>query len=357
MIKKIFTILIISFLLSGCSSKNHQKALTFTSWGSVTEVKVINKIIRDFEQENPNIKVHFIHTPQNYFQKLHLLFSSNTSPDVIFINNLYLPLYASHLEDLTDIVDKTGFYQQSLEGLSYEGKLLAIPRDISSLVLYINKDLVKLTQIKTLNDLLMLAQNSTDENHWGLSFEEDIYFIYPYLAYFDEIFDEYYDYNNSRGFNFYKDLREKYKVAPSKSQIGSFTLAQMFLDEKIAMYLSGRWMFPKIKEKASFDWEVALFPVAYKNFPVDVSGWAISKKSKNKDLAIQFINYLSSEKSAEYFAQKGFVFPARKKASMILNNDEYNEKVFLEVIKNSKNTYISKNYKKLADKFNSQAFD
>ena len=98
MIKKILIILILSFFISGCSKKTSQEILTFTSWGSITEVKVLNKIIKDFEQENPNIKINFIHTPENYFQKLHLLFASNTAPDVIFINNLYLPLYVSHLE-------------------------------------------------------------------------------------------------------------------------------------------------------------------------------------------------------------------------------------------------------------------
>ena len=357
MIKKILIILILSFFISGCSKKTSQEILTFTSWGSITEVKVLNKIIKDFEQENPNIKINFIHTPENYFQKLHLLFASNTAPDVIFINNLYLPLYASHLEDLTNIVDKSKFYEQSLESLSYDGKILAMPRDVSYLVFYINKDIISSIRIKTLDDLLKTAQEATNEKTWGISFEEDIYYIYPYLSYFNEIFDENYDYKNSKGFKFYKDLRQKYKVAPTRSQVGSFTLAQMFLDKKIAIYLSGRWMFPKIKEKATFNWEIVSFPTAQKNFPIDASGWAISKNSKNKDLAIRFIKYLSSEKSAEYFANTGLIVPARIEASKILNNNEYNEKVFLEIIKNSKNTYIPKNYKKHVDNFNSKAFD
>jgi multiple sugar transport system substrate-binding protein len=50
-------------------------------------------MLNDFETKNPDLKVEFIHVPQNYFQKLHLLFASNLAPDVIFINNLYSPIY------------------------------------------------------------------------------------------------------------------------------------------------------------------------------------------------------------------------------------------------------------------------
>jgi ABC-type glycerol-3-phosphate transport system substrate-binding protein len=56
----------------------------------------------------------------------------------------------------------------------------------------------------------------------------------------------------------------------------------MFLDEKIMLYLSGRWMYPKIKETANFPWGIVPFPGVS---PADASGWAISKSSKHKDSA------------------------------------------------------------------------
>ena len=43
---------------------------------------------------------------------------------------------------LNNIVDKNEFYQQSIDALSIDGKLLAVPRDISNLVFYYNKNLV-----------------------------------------------------------------------------------------------------------------------------------------------------------------------------------------------------------------------
>ena len=89
MIMKKFLLILICliFITTGCKQKQ-DNTLKFASWGSKTEVQILKSLISDFEKENPDIKVEFMHIPQNYFQKLHLMFASNLAPDVIFINNL-----------------------------------------------------------------------------------------------------------------------------------------------------------------------------------------------------------------------------------------------------------------------------
>lgn len=357
MIKKLLVLILSVILLCGCSDKKDYEELTFASWGSITEVNVLRKIIADFEKDNPKIKINFLHIPQNYFQKIHLLFASGTSPDVIFINNLYLPIYASKLCDLSDYVNKDDFYSQALNGLSYEGKLLAIPRDVSNMILYVNTDIIPTVPKNwTLEDLLSIAKLSSRNGIYGISFEEDIYWILPYLYYYGEKFDDDFDIENSKGLRFYMDLRDKYKVAPTKSQVGSSTLAQMFLDKKVAMYLSGRWMYPIISTKADFNWIVVPFPKGIGALACDSSGWAISKNSKHKESAMRFVKYLSEQKGAGYFADTGLIVPARKKTAQKLNNTNHNERAFLEIIENSNNTVVTKHYKKITDKFNKQIF-
>lgn len=359
MLKRFCLFLLAVFLLTGCKFKHSEKSIvTFSSWGSITEVKVIKQIISDFEKEYPNIKIQFLHIPQNYFQKLHLLFASNTAPDVVFINNLNLPIYQEFLEDLTQYIEKKDFYSVSVSSLSNNQKLLAAPRDISNLVFYVNTDIVNLPQKNwTIEDLLITSRNINKKETFAISFEEDVYWAIPYLSYFGEV-------NlingisgcEEQGLNFYKSLRDEYKIAPTKSQIGSSTLAQMFLDKKITFYLSGRWMYPKISEKADFNWAIINFPYGKDSQLCDSSGWAVTKKSKNKEAAIKFVQYLSNERSSEYFAKTGLVVPARKKQSLLLNNSKHNEKIFLDVIKKSKPTIVNKNYKKIVDDINLQYF-
>ena len=354
MIKKLISLLGISILLlCGCTPKEQFEHITFASWGSATEIKIIKNVLLNFEKENPDIKVDFMHIPQNYFQKIHLLFASQKAPDVIFMNNLYLPVYANHLLDLTPYIKQDDFYKQSIIGLSHNGKILGIPRDISILVFYVNNDIIKLpTQTSSLEELIEYIKENVSKGIWGISFEEDIFFTEPYLSYFGENIDEKFIPKKSKGFNYYLDLRDKYNIAPQKSQVGSLTLAQMFLDQKIAMYLSGRWIYPKIKDSANFNWEIYPFPIGKTPINCDCSGWAISKNTKHKEASLKLINYLSNESNSKLFMDTGLIIPARINIANELDITNHNEKVFIEVIKNSKTNITDKNYKKLVDKIN-----
>ncbi len=359
MIKRILMLLMLPFFLCSCS-KDMVGTISFATWGSVTEVGVLRHAINEFEKQNPDIKINFIHIPQNYFQKIHLMFASNTPPDVIFLNNLYLPIYADYLEDLTKYTDKNAFYPQTLEGMSYHGKLLGIPRDISNLVFYVNLDKTSIPNDNwTINDLIKICERTANKSEFCLNYEDSVYWIMPYLAYFGGgILDE--NLNNIvnseksiEAINFYKSLKTN-NYAPEKSQVGSSTLTQMFLEGKIVFYLSGRWMYPKISEKANFNWAVINFPNGEKPQYCDVSGWSVSKKSKQKENAIKFVQFLSSKKTSEYFANTDLIVPARKDIANIVNNNKHNSKVFLEVIDKSVSTPVSKNYNKLTDRLNKE---
>ena len=359
MLKKVLFLFLIAVIATGCVKKVDIEEITFSSWGSVTEVQILKQVIKDFDKENPKIKINFMHIPQNYFQKIHLLFASNTAPDVLFMNNLYLPLYASKLEKLDQYIDSEKIYSQALSGMSYGGNLLGIPRDISNLVLYVNLDKMSLPEEAwSLEEFLLRMKSVAKDDVFGIGVEDKIYWAMPYLAYFGgSILDENYNLiidsdESKKGLEFYKNLVQKYKVAPTKSQVGSSTLAQMFLDQKIVTYLSGRWMYPKITEKANFNWAVINFPYGKNPQLCDVSGWVISKDSMHKKSALKFVDYLSSEKTSEYFAKTGLIVPARIETSKMLNNLEHNERIFLKVIERSKNTPVSKNYRKVTDKIN-----
>lgn len=359
--------------LVGCTAKDSRTTVQFSSWGSKSEIDILKPILQDFETQNPDIKVDFMHIPQNYFQKLHLLFASNTAPDVIFINNLYLPIYANAglLEDLSDSdLANENFFPKAIEAMEYKGKIYAIPRDVSNLVVYYNKDLFDSKNVRypdkntTFQEFLEIAKKITSpqEGIFGVSFEEEPLFYLPYLMsegggiLSDDLLTNILNSEESlRGINFYADLRTKHHVAPTKSESASATMAQMFLQGKIGMHISGRWLVPKYRETAEFDWDVTQFPKGTKGsiVPLDASGWAISSKSNHKDEAIRLIKYLSSKESLEKFSSSGLVVPARIDAANSKNflddKKPKNAKVFLEIISTSKPTPVSVNYNEILD--------
>ena len=373
-VKILFTVIILAMLASGCASKDSKIHLQFSSWGSKSEIDILKPILSEFEKENSDIKIDFMHIPQNYFQKLHLLFASNTAPDVVFLNNQYLPVYANagKLEDLTDynLVDQN-FYPKAVEAMSRNGKIYAVPRDISNLVIFYNKDIFDKNNLPypdettTFNDFLTLAKAATDHEKgiFGISFEEDPLFYLPYLMseggglLSDDGKTEILNTPESQnGLNFYADLRNKYHVAPMQSESASATMAQMFLQGKLAMHLSGRWLVPKYRESADFDWDVAPFPKGTKGsiVPLDASGWAISADSKHKEEAARLIKFLSSKENLEKFSESGLIVPARidsaNSKSFLNGKKPKNAKVFLDVAKTSKPTPVCINYNEILDR-------
>ena len=359
---KIFSIFLLCVCLSGCGYKNDIITLKFSTWGSASEMSIIKPIISEYEKQNPKIKIELMHIPQDYFKKLHLLFASNLAPDVILVNNLNIPVYSNFLTDLTEYADKNAYYSQAIDGMSYDGRLYAMPRDVSTLVIYYNKTIFDKNGISypkkdwSIDDLIKLSQKLTNNNHWGLSYESKVYYLAPFVNYFGgEVLDE--NENNKQGIDLYQDIPFKYHTAPTPSQIGSKTLAQMFLEGKIAMHLSGRWLVPKYREAAKFDWDVVNFP--HYSATSDTSGWAVSKSSKHKAEAIKFVIFLSNEKNISKMSSDGLIVPARKdvaKSDVFLKGKPKNSYVFIDSVERSKPTKVTKDYAKRIDLLNDKIF-
>lgn len=348
------------------NSKN-DTPLRFASWGSQSEVKIIEETISDYELKSGK-KVEFLHIPQNYFQKIHLLFASSLEPDVIFFNNQNIDLYIESdlLEDLTPYfpnVEKE-YFKSSIDCFKRNQKLYAIPRDISNLVLYVNKDILKeqgvpyKEKFNSVEELINTAKILTTKEHFGINYEYNpLFWIYYLNANGGGILED--DthtllINNKKSLealNLYSDMANKYHIAPNKSQVGSMTTTQMFINGKIAMLLSGRWLMPKFKETLDFNWDIAEFPSSTENkVYVDSSGWAIAKKSKKKEEAIEFIKYLSSKEVSEKLAKDGLIVPARiDVANEYIKNSIPHEKIFITMLKNTKPTPVNKNYNRIND--------
>lgn len=368
----ILILIIFIFQVQNKLISNKETKLKYAAWGSQSEVCIINSAIKDFNNLHPDIKIEFIHIPQNYFQKIHLLFASNLAPDIVFMNNQYIQMYinAGLLENLNKYFPDSNkiFFKQTLDAFSDNDKLYAIPRDISNLVIYYNKDIFKKNNIKvpdkinSIYELKNLAIKLTTKNNFGINTEDDPLFLMYYLT------------SNGGGLlsddkknilikkekslealNLYSDLINKYHCSPSKAQIGSMTTAQMFINGNLAMYLGGKWMIPKFKETLNFNWDIIEFPANSDNkVYIDASGWTISSKSTKKREAVEFIKYLSSKQISDEFAKSGLIIPARIDSAeeyFYKNKNEtpFHNYLFMEMIENSKPTPITKNYRQIND--------
>ena len=358
--------LLLLFIINNNGQFSDKTVIKFSSWGSKSECDIIKSVIEKFEEKNPSIKVDFIHIPQNYFQKLQLLFASGLEPDVIFINNQNIQMYinAGLLEDLTSYFSEieSDFYKEALECFKKDDRLYAVPRDISNLVIYYNKEIFQRNKIKmplnikNIFELRKLAKKVTTKDNFGINYEDNPIFWLYYLAsngggiISDDLSKIIVNNKKSiEAFNLYSDMINKDNSMPTKAQMGSMTSAQMFINGKLAMYLSGRWMTPKFRETINFDWDVIKFPAPNKIY-IDASGWAVAKKSKHKKEAVQLISFLSNAESESEFAKEGLIVPANKKAVFQEKNlKPANYMIFKTMLNNAKPTPVNENYAVMTD--------
>lgn len=327
--------LLVFALSSACAPA--KQALTLSTWGSVEEMATLRTLLASFEQAHPDIPVELIHIPDNYFQKLHILLATRQTPDVMFLNNLQLPVYAAG-DQLLPLEDRLGaeaeaFFPAALAAMRQQGHLLALPRDLSNLVLFYNADMFEKAGLQAPSDdwtmaeflaasrkLTVDADRDGRPEQFAISFDERPLFWLPYIWSFG---GELLDASGAvkldapasiAGLQFYADLRHREHVAPTEADVGNAKMAQLFAQKKLAMFLSGRWSVPAFRKTLDFDWNVAPFPAGPAGSVVDAdgSGWAIAKTTRRPDEAWALVRYLASEHASRQFAASGLILPARQ---------------------------------------------
>ena len=97
---------------------------------------------------------------------------------------------AGLLEDLTTYFQEieSDFYKESLECFKKGDRLYAVPRDISNLVIYYNKEIFQRNKIKmplkikNIFELRELAKKVTTKDNFGINYEDNPLFWLYYLA-------------------------------------------------------------------------------------------------------------------------------------------------------------------------------
>lgn len=363
--RSLLLVVFISVLMVGCTMKKND-TIKFSTWGSKSEIDIITPVVEKYN-ETHSVKVELVHIPQNYFQKLHLLFASNLSPDVIFINNLYLKIYqkAGLLEDLSDLVDTDDYFKNAISTLSIDGKLYAVPRDVSNMVIFYNRDILKKHSINpsvnwNLEEFYNISAKVRDNNTYGFCTEFDSVYWENFVSAESKpiILNNEITIKNDKSLASLQRLSDsinKEKTGANKEQLALMPCAQLFLQNKSAFFVSGRWSVPKLDSQKGLNYGILPFPKSKSDYyiPLNASGWAISKKSKNKDAAKDFIKYLNSDENLQKLTSTGLIVPAKK--SIANSNFFENGKIFIDVIDKSTPNIVTSDYNILIDKINQAA--
>ena len=149
---KLLTLLLLTSLLlplAACNPKS--SSVSFMVFGDPAEFAAYQTLVDAFQAEHPEIAIELIHIPSqsDYRKRLAADLAAGAPADVVLINYRRYAQFAVQgaLEPLapylaqSELISEDDFYPQSIEPFTWNGQLICIPQNLSSLVVYYNKSL------------------------------------------------------------------------------------------------------------------------------------------------------------------------------------------------------------------------
>jgi len=382
--------IVLVFLLTGIllvgSVVSADVTIKYGIWDK-NQQPAMQNIIDEFNKEYPDIEVKVEVTPwSQYWTKLQVAATGGALPDVFWMNGANFPLYASNgiLVPLNDRVeeselDLSNFYESLTDLYSLDGELYGIPKDFDTIGLWYNKELfdaagveypddtwdwdkLKEAAEKLTNDGVygIAAANANQENYYNTIYQNGGYVVGREDG---ELVSGYDDPATIGGLKFWIDLIDA-GVSPTLAQMTDTSPLDLFASGKVAMMYTGSWnqIFFLENEFTKDKVDVAVLPKAEQRAVV-IHGLAnvMGSKSKHKEEAWKFLQFLGSKKAAQIQADTGTVIPAYKgtQDAWVNSNDKFNLQAFVDMVDYSvplPGTLYTQKWRELEIKYFNQAW-
>lgn len=344
--------------------------LTYAFWDE-NQRAAIEANLKGFNELYPNIDVNLDVTPwSGYWTKVQTQASSDTLPDLFWLNGPNFQLYASNgkIDPITSVVDggyiDTANYPAGLVDLyALDGVQYGVPKDFDTIGVWYNKAIFEQAGVDTPTadwtwDDLSDAANTISETLaadgiYGVAGGMDgqtTFYNTIFQAGGEIITDEgtsgYSSQAAKDGIQFWTDLIAS-GASPTIQQLTDTPADQWFTSGKLAMYYGGSWFRTAVKESSISDVaDVAALPAGEEEAVVihGVSN-VVSANSDNKQAAHALQVYLASEDAQQQQGDLGAVIPAFNGTQAAFANSYpgVNLQVFLDQTANAKPYPVSLN--------------
>ena len=330
------------------TSGNLTGEISLQAFGEPAEMAVIADLVAGFKEVQPGASVNVISVPSqgDHMTKLSAAFAAGNPPDVWLLNYRRYGQFAAQdvIEPAANWLPKSSlikedmYYEEPLAAFSYNGILQCIPQNISSLVVYYNKDMFTANNIPfpkadwTWDDFLKTAQSLTKDTNGdgvndvhGLGVPPQIIRVAPFVwqngAEIVDNPEKPTTLTLSEGpareaVQFFMDLSLEHKVVPSEAEEKAEDLDSRFMNGRLAMFMASRVATPEFRNIKGFDWDVAGLPQKKQRASILHSdAYCMSAASKNKELAWAFVEYSQSPVGQTRVAKLGRTVPSLKEVA------------------------------------------
>jgi multiple sugar transport system substrate-binding protein len=331
--------------LSPAASESASGArLTFLISGDPTDETAYQQLIDAFVAEHSTISVDLVNIPSggDFRKRLAADFAAGTPPDLFLINyrNLGRFLASKAVEPLTTylagstLIKTRDYYPQALAAFQWQGEQACMPQNMSSPVIYYNKDLFDAAGVAypagdwDWADFVAVAQALTqDSDHdgvtdiYGFGTEATIVRMAPFVwMNGGDIVDDptaptrlALDTPASKeALAWFIALQNQHHVTPDAVAEEAESSLSRFVNGRMAMFIDSRRAVPEFRLIEAFDWDVAALPAGKTRAGILHSdAFCIAAASKQKEAAWTFLEFVNSTAGQTILAATGRTVPSR----------------------------------------------
>ena len=326
-----------------------------TIWASGVEGEKLGTLGKQFQSENPGLKVKVTPIAQDAAHDKYLTsIAGAKTPDVGHVGTTWNAEFAKAgaLEEVPSSIDKAKFFPSAQSTTEIDGKRLGVPWYVETRVLYYRTDIAKKAGIteapKDWDELKAMAKAMKEQGgaKYGIglstnNWQEWLPFVWQNggEAYADGKF-AFDSPEATEATTFYKSFFDE-GLAPPSTPAG-FDITPAFVRGTHPMFFSGPWHMGLITDaggkKLDGKWDVAKMPVKDSGTSfVGGGNMVVFKQSKNKEAAWKFVDWLSQPAQQAKFYEEAAALPAVQDAwqEPALKQDE-NVALFGEQLEDTK---------------------
>ena len=322
--------------------------------GGESEIEAFKELARNFQSAHPGTEVQVVGVADQgeHIAKLATAFAGGAPPDAFLINHRRMGRFvdANVVEPaVAGPVDVAALYQPPVAAFTFNGRLMCLPQNVSSVVTYVNPGLFARAGVPlpgpdwTWSDALSTARALSAAGIEAVGFDPELRTVAPFVwAAGGEVVN-----NTSKpsqiglgtpqGRKAIQFLLDLQKTGLDATERAASEPQARFAAGQVAMFFDSRRSVPAFR-KAKVDFDVAPLPRDVQRASLLASdGWCVAKAAKNKPLAQAFAQYAVGQEGATVLAKAGRTVPslrslAESPAFLDPTQPPKNARVFLDVI-------------------------
>ncbi|HVM10943.1 MAG TPA: sugar ABC transporter substrate-binding protein [Actinomycetota bacterium] len=322
-------------------------AVRFLVFGDPEELRGYRDAIAAFHEREPEVRVQLVEASDrdDLIARLSTSIAGGSPPDLFLINYRFFGQFAAKDAlapagprlDASGSLDEEDFYEEPMEAFRWENELMCLPQNVSSLVVYFNRDMFEAGGVPlpepgwTWEEFVDAAAaltvddngDGTAEVH-GVGIEPSIIRVAPFVwSNGGDLVDD-----EERPTRLALDSPEakealqrlfdlgRIGVMPSEEEREAEDEETRFLNGRLGMVLSSRRSTPNFRSITAFEWDVAPLPVMGEPAGILHSdAYCMTAASGRKDDAWRFVEFALGAEGQRIVAASGRTVPSLREVA------------------------------------------